>query len=356
MSDGNKMAYEFPEMARKHLRRLPAEGDHPDAGLLTALVEGTLARTHRDYVFSHLAACSECNRLVAMIAPESDAIRALQPAALRHRWFAWRPLPWAGAATAAVAILVTAAFLGRNGQPTRTPAPPVIAAVEKAPSSGTPAHIPVAQPDAPRPVYRAAKPAQSARPLPQPAPSQPSLPPADAVVAAQSRPAAPGDVRGQTAFQTSMISDAGAWPEATSSENQPPALKTEPAPLTAANIPPVPVQPAGPLWSVSETGALQKSNDNGQTWAAVALPARVPMHAVSVSGQDIWTGGDHGSLFHSTDAGQSWIAVTPTLSSGAVLSDDIMRIVFSGGNHGWIATRKSELWTTRDGGATWVRR
>jgi photosystem II stability/assembly factor-like uncharacterized protein len=69
-------------------------------------------------------------------------------------------------------------------------------------------------------------------------------------------------------------------------------------------------------------------------------------------GQDIWIGGNGGALYHSTDGGQNWVAVIP-ISDGKTLFADIVRIAFSAPSHGWIATRSGEIWTTRDGGATW---
>ena len=113
--------------------------------------------------------------------------------------------------------------------------------------------------------------------------------------------AAPGDVPGERAYQTSIMSSPDTWLELEPAHVEPPPMKAEPA---------VPVSPAAPVWSISE-GVLQKSND-GRTWAPEIVPSRVPLRALFVSGQDIWTGGDQGVLYHSTDAGQTWTAVVPT--------------------------------------------
>jgi len=343
---------EFPEVARRCLSRVPGGADHPDAGLLTAFVEATLTKTHRDEVLDHLVACSECNRLVALLAPAREVASVVQPAELSRRWFAWTPVRWAGAA-AAVAVVVTAVVIGRIGEQIKAPTAP-LAAAEQAPPPGMTAQLPVAVTAQPRP-RRTNKPAPNPREVAESTAvaAQPALEQVDPAITAQSRPAAPGDVRGEMAFQTSTMSSADTWLELEPAAVEPPPVKAARAPVITANLPGTPAPPTGPTWSVSD-GVLQKSND-GRTWAAVIVPSRAPLRALSVLGQDIWTGGDQGALFHSTDAGQTWTEVVLT-SDGVRLSADILRIAFSDLRHGWIATRKGDIWATRDGGATWSQK
>jgi Photosynthesis system II assembly factor YCF48 len=349
---------EFPEVARQRLSRVARGGEHPDAGLLTALVEGTLTKTNRDGVFAHLVTCSECNRLVALIAPEREVASVAQPAEVRRRWFAWVPVRWAGVAAAA-AVVVSAVVIGRIERQVKVPAAPSVA-VEKAPLPSMTAQLPVpvtVQPGAPPPPNRASQPATRPRRQGESAAfsRKPAVAPIDPAIAAQSRPAVPGRVRGQTAFQTSMASSPGSPSEMSPAVSEPvqPLVKATPAPAGTANIPPAPARSIGPIWSVS-AGVLRRSKDSGHTWTAMAVPSRVPLHALSVLGGDIWTGGDQGALFHSSDSGQTWTAVVPTWN-GTTLSGDIMRIAFSDPRHGGIATRNGDVWMTRDGGATWSR-
>jgi photosystem II stability/assembly factor-like uncharacterized protein len=131
-----------------------------------------------------------------------------------------------------------------------------------------------------------------------------------------------------------------------------PRLKPEVAPAVQPSVPAPSAGAIGPVWSVSDSGVLQKSNDSGRSWAAVPVPTRSPLRVVSVMGQEIWVGGDGGALYHSSDGGQSWAAVTP-VSDGKTLSTDIVRMAFASPSHGWIATRNGEIWITRDSGATW---
>jgi hypothetical protein len=350
-SNEGKHMPELPEVARQRLSRMVGAENHPDAGLLTALVEGTLTKTHRDDVFAHLAACSECNRLVELIAPEREVTRLVQPTEVRRRWFAWTPARWAGAA-AAVAVVVSAVVIGRVGQQTKVPPAPS-AAVEKAWSPAMSAQLPapVTVQPTPHPPHKPSH-APKARELAES--DAASRHPVTPAIAAQSRPAVAGEVSDRTAFQTSMMSSAGPPPEPSPAGVEPPPVKAEPAPVIAANVPATPAHPVEPTWSVSDAGVLQQSTDSGHTWTAVTVPARMSLHAVSVLGQDIWIGGDQGALYHSTDAGQTWTAVAPT-SNGIPLSADITRIAFSDLRHGWIATRNGDVWKTRDGGATWSR-
>jgi hypothetical protein len=348
---------ELPEVARRCLSRTAACQGHPDAELLTAFVEGTLARTHRDDLLNHLVACSDCNRLVALIAPQHEVSSVVQSVPARRGWFAWTPLRWAGAAAAA-AVIVSAIWVGRIDEPAAVPASPSIA-VQKASVPSTTARlspVPAAvQPGKPTADKRSQPPREFAK--------SPALPPSIAPVApatptfAESRPAVPGNVRDQSAFQTSVISGVNPQQELPLSSAEPlhRPPKLDAAPVIKPEVPAAPARATGPVWSVSDSGVLQKSTDSGRTWAAVPVPARAPLRAVSVLGQDIWIGGDRGALYHSTDGGQGWVSVTP-ISDGKTLDADIVRIAFSDPGHGWVATRSGAIWTTRDGGATWSLR
>lgn len=338
---------EFPDIARQRLGRVVAAGDHPDAGLLTAFVEGTLASTHRDFLLNHLVACSECNRLIALAAPEQQDAPVVAPVAVRRPWFAWAPLRWVGAAAAA-AVVVSAVWIGQVNHTVNPPAAPS-AALMKAPSLAVTAEV--ASPDrAARSARRENRQLAKAKPLPV----QPQAPRIDPVIAAQSRPAAPGSVGDQSAFQTSMLSGENARTDISAATPEPlqPALQPEPAP-SKPSAPIAPARAIGPVWSLSDAGVLRRSDDSGQSWSAVPVPSSVPMRAVFVMGHEIWIGGDRGTLLHSIDSGRTWITVVPS-ANGQMLSEDIARIAFSDIRHGWIATRQGRIWTTHDGGVNWV--
>jgi hypothetical protein len=159
--------------------------------------------------------------------------------------------------------------------------------------------------------------------------------------------------------------------------------------LTARNIGSLP----GLTWSITATGGLQRSLDNGKTWQDVSVtvsPATAPrlmteqvavygyekknhdkdkkdakaakeqassapvFRAVAANGLDVWAGGSAGALFHSVDAGDHWSRIFPLVGSTR-LTADIMAIQFSDPEHGTVSTATSEVWTTADAGASWQK-
>jgi hypothetical protein len=144
---------------------------------------------------------------------------------------------------------------------------------------------------------------------------------------------------------------------------------------------------AGPRWTITSTGQLQRSFDQGVTWQIVDVTAnstsfkaadatsltviagpslsktkaaKAPKHpafmfrALSAAGAEVWAGGSDGLLYHSSDAGNRWSRVMPA-SSGAVLSGDIVAIEFADPQHGKLSTSTAEVWTTTDTGQTWQK-
>lgn len=142
-----------------------------------------------------------------------------------------------------------------------------------------------------------------------------------------------------------------------------------------------------PRWTISSSGDLQRSFDQGSSWLDVdvtASPApaklasvetasaaladkkyesapslktaavRPVFRAISANGADVWAGGVNGVLYHSTDAGHHWSRVLPIPGSAAV-AGDIVAVEFSDPQHGKIATSTGETWTTGDGGQTWQK-
>ncbi len=105
-----------------------AELKHPDADLLTAFAEQSLAASERESLLEHLAGCGDCREVVMLALPDADAIvlvtaetEAERTTAvpikasggwLRSGAFSWTNL-WAnpGWATLAVAVIVIAAAL-----------------------------------------------------------------------------------------------------------------------------------------------------------------------------------------------------------------------------------------------------
>jgi Photosynthesis system II assembly factor YCF48/Putative zinc-finger len=142
-----------------------------------------------------------------------------------------------------------------------------------------------------------------------------------------------------------------------------------------------------PHWTIAANGALERSFDGGTTWQDVNVtgegstganfmlrartadtaksaerkpaekqsPTATPLfRAVAANGTEVWAGGSGGALYHTMDAGNSWARVVPSFE-GIVLGGDISSIEFSDSQHGRISTSTGEIWTTGDGGQTWLK-
>jgi photosynthesis system II assembly factor YCF48-like protein/putative zinc finger protein len=165
---------------------------------------------------------------------------------------------------------------------------------------------------------------------------------------------------------------------------------TAPAQSNAGPIggPMLPSSAPVPRWTISSTGSLQRSFDQGFTWQVVnvnAPPAYLldatamqtsektsraktkdngkafkrddssPIfRAVAATGADVWAGGSGGALYHSPDAGNHWTRVTPSFS-GVMLTGDIVSLEFPDTQHGKVSTSTDEIWTTSDAGQTWQK-
>lgn len=132
---------EVPKIVHDRLRaaaldptRNAGEPAHPDANILTAFAEQSLAATERDGVLEHLALCGDCRDAVVLalpaenagalpVAAESEAApisRVTKPAP--RKIFAWPSLRWAALA-AGVAVVGSVLLLrpGKLNQPSANP-------------------------------------------------------------------------------------------------------------------------------------------------------------------------------------------------------------------------------------------
>jgi hypothetical protein len=94
-----------PQIVVKRLQSPVAEL-HPDADLLTAFAEQSLAGPEREQIMEHLARCGDCREAVALALPAQ--VELPLPTVSRVNWFRWPVLRWA----AAVAGLVLIASIG----------------------------------------------------------------------------------------------------------------------------------------------------------------------------------------------------------------------------------------------------
>jgi Photosynthesis system II assembly factor YCF48 len=99
---------DVPKIVRERLQRArsaPAES-HPDADLLTAFTERSLAAVEQENVVKHLVHCGECREIVMLALPEAETlVSAPVGSRTRANWLRWPALRWA--AVAAGILVVT---------------------------------------------------------------------------------------------------------------------------------------------------------------------------------------------------------------------------------------------------------
>lgn len=417
-----------PKIVRDRLKMTTPAVSHPGADLLTAFTERSLSDRERSTVLDHLARCGDCRDIVALALPETEAAQTVV-APVRGAWLAWPVVRW-GFITAGVIAIASFGILQYRRQShiemvakeqsnttffvgAQAPAPaPVIPSEEKAKSAkGSSPALAASAPSSlksPSPelagsrggpvggknvaaLQQMGRAKQNAELDSNWAPSSPKAVPnaSGEVVEAQSAPAV--EVTAQAVNQDTAL------------RNQPSSQlfdddgkrvdKIKPA-MNSANA--AIVAKVIPRWSISSSGALQRSFDQGATWQNVnvtanlapsaamtsygyvararesqakelasadkdirkkvaAAPAVAPVfRAVAASGADIWAGGSGAALFHSLDAGNHWAQITPA-AGGVALTGDVLALEFVDAAHGKVTTSTSETWLTSDDGLTWQK-
>ncbi len=433
-------------------------GPHPDANLLTAFAEQSLPEAERRVVLDHLARCTGCREVVALALPTTeDSVVAVRENT-GARWFGSSLLRW-GFAVACLALLAAAGVLeyqqrhreitvASNNVPNlqdTAPAATTPSGMQPAPSQSVQAPAPPAIRDKERATDREQNPSRYiAAPT-----EQRVLPNSNAAAAPAVSGRAISAIGGGKYTANAPLKAAGAaiagsgsgggigprsaggaaaevtvQAETASAEDSTPEVvgKAKPAPAEGivfglARAPDLHAEPGlmkkasvGLRWTISASGALQRSSDGGSTWqdvdvsttqlsgsqklisaksstvvavtggpeasenadsgaatkpatqASVAeetkstpTPAATAIfRAVSVSsdGAEVWAGGSAGALYHTSDAGATWTRVLPS-ENGAAISGDVVSIQFSDVRNGSITTSTAETWVTRDGGQNW---
>jgi hypothetical protein len=96
---------DLPRIVLNRLQEVDGAEAHPDADLLTAFVERSLADSERARMLEHLALCADCRAIVTFALPATEAVTLPQlsvPAA--NRWFNWRVLQWGVVAAGILAV------------------------------------------------------------------------------------------------------------------------------------------------------------------------------------------------------------------------------------------------------------
>jgi hypothetical protein len=97
-----------PKIVRDRLQRpgSAAAESHPDADLLTAFAEHSLASGERDHVLQHLAQCGDCREIVHLALPASE-VAAPHSFSSRTQagWLRWPALRWGAVAAGILAVM-----------------------------------------------------------------------------------------------------------------------------------------------------------------------------------------------------------------------------------------------------------
>jgi len=322
----------LPDIAKWKMNagQLPAAGPHPEFGVLTAFVEGSLGQHRRNELLIHLASCAHCNELVSLAAPVAQESAVLPKA--KSSWRIWDllPVPRFAVPALSAAIVLLAVFTIRP-KPVESP----VARVSNPVISGTEtASLP------PRPTG-----SDAAKAVARTSNSQ---------IVAMARQPKPTHVSVPDAPETSPISRDAAnvtmqsapLPASTTNSSTAPAHTAAEVSVSSRVAAPT----AGPCWKVSDAGKLQKSTTCGDAWTEISFDSPVFIRVIQSAADNIWVGGNSGALYHSPDGGSHWNRVIVP-----ALTDDIVAIAFGTPNHGRLATANGATWATNDGGNSWKR-
>ncbi len=361
----------------------------PDADIVAALADDTLARDERSRVEAHVIQCVRCQAWLS-------ALEKTRPPAPAHPWWRRRGVGWlvpVAAAAAAVAIWTNVArhSLAPSAVPSQAAhndARPLDTAQrreqqqaasdqQRSPSATVaPAPMPprsaaaTRTPELPGSKSQSDQPAQP-RALADSA-TAPALSPRSVATAAQnsgaatlpSRPvamAAPQPAAGPTSAQR-----VGAAALEGRSQNAAPA----PTPSLAESLTSkagsaervlprqralaadslIAAADASRRWRIGTSGVAQHSSDGGVTWQSMSTGVSVSMTAIaSPSSEVCWLIGPGGTVVLSTDEGRTWqrLAFPEPVDLVAVRAGD--------GEHADIVTVDGRTFRTSDRGRTWSR-
>ncbi len=114
----------LPKIARERLRQSGPAEPHPDANLISALLEGTLTPRERALVLEHLSQCADCRAVAGMALPELAQVPPVRDE--QRRWMRWTVVRWGTLAASAVIIAVAVLVLRPTEWRSNTPSSPTV--------------------------------------------------------------------------------------------------------------------------------------------------------------------------------------------------------------------------------------
>jgi hypothetical protein len=338
---------------------------HPDANLLAAFAERSLAEAERSPLMQHLALCGDCREIVAFALPEvEDAVLPLAVAGSRpNNWFRWPAVQWGAVAAGVLAVSLVAVQTTRHphGNLASTSGQSATGAADLSAKQSSLPSSPVTVPAFNQPKVEAK--VRAVRPARHHAEPQVELA-EDSTVAENQYPLiSPGTAESLDIVKAKdpVVPQSGSISSGSNSggANSSASSAGIGAPAPTLQTSPVLMMRANPRWEVTASGSLQRSFDGGNSWEAInpigsrATDAGV-FRAISASGLEVWVGGSAGTLYHTADGGNHWSRITPS-DGASTLTGDIISILSSDALHGSVSTSSGEEWTTEDAGQTWRR-
>lgn len=334
---------EIPKIVRQRLLSDANLADHPEANLLSAFVEQSLAEREQLQVLEHLWQCTNCREIVSLSAAPPVVANNVSLLPARAAWLSWPALRWG---TAIACIVVVGAVIAihqkhESAQPSATQASISNRAILDKPAAS---QSPYPNPE---PVQAAKQPASRSSSGNNASADSIPFEMADARTASPFTEVVPGRAKAAVAGPAGGEAEPASGGPATSNNGMNPASETFfPDDLAAETL--------APRWTLSWDGVLQRSLDSGRTWQTVPVASHLILRALAANGLDIWVGGKAGALFHSSDAGQHWAQVLPRTDSQPLVGD-IVGVEFSDALHGKLTSSNHEIWITSDAGQTWQK-
>ena len=125
-----------------------------------------------------------------------------------------------------------------------------------------------------------------------------------------------------------------------------------PSSRTARNIRSVDLFEGNTGIAVGDSGLIIKTSDGGITWNLRSTTTTKHLNAVTfLNSNTVYAVGNNLTILKSTDAGDSWSIVQSSPSGG-----DFRSVFFYDENYGWISSINGLIYTTIDGGITWIQR